>query len=106
MFMTGLRLLGTDKQYAKYEAGCRDYSVIGCYCQTELGHGSDVQHLETTATYSPAEQTFTLCTPCVSATKWWPGDMGVLANHALVFAQLLVAGVHHGVQPFLIRIRD
>lgn len=27
------------------------YEIIGCYCQTELGHGSDVQNLETVAEY-------------------------------------------------------
>ncbi len=25
--------------------------MIGCYAQTEIGHGSDVKSLETTATY-------------------------------------------------------
>lgn len=47
----------------------------GCYAQTELGHGSDVQSLETTATYDKASKTFTLNTPTVSATKWWIGEL-------------------------------
>ncbi len=33
----------------------RNYEIVGVYAQTELGHGSDVQSLETTATYD--EQT-------------------------------------------------
>ena len=28
--------------------------IVGCYAQTELGHGSDVQSLETTATLDKA----------------------------------------------------
>ena len=36
--------------------------------------------------------TFTVNTPSVSATKCWPGDLGVYATHALVFAQMIVQG--------------
>ncbi len=28
--------------------------LVGCFAMTETGHGSDVQNLETTATYDPA----------------------------------------------------
>lgn len=29
-----------------------------------------------------------------------------MANHALVFAQLIIKGKKHGVHPFIVRIRD
>jgi acyl-CoA oxidase len=38
--------------------------------QTELGHGSNVQQLETTSTYDPKTQEFILESPTISATKW------------------------------------
>jgi acyl-CoA oxidase len=38
--------------------------------------------------------------------KYWPGDMGLLCNHALVFAQLLIKGEKYGVFPFIIPVRD
>ncbi len=106
MFLGGIKFLGSDGQFLKYEQGCRDFSIIGSYVQTELGHGSDVQRLETTATFDAPTQSFRLNTPTISSTKWWPGDLGVLANHALVFARLFAGGEDHGVQPFVVRIRD
>lgn len=43
--------------------------LIGCYAQTELGHGSNVQALETTATFIPESDEIELHTPTLSATK-------------------------------------
>lgn len=50
--------------------------------------------------------TFILNTPSVSATKFWPGDLGIWATHALVFAQLIIHGKNHGVHSFIVPIRD
>ena len=71
-----------------------------------MGHGSNVAGLETTATYDKAKDEFVINTPTISATKWWPGEMGRMANYALVFAQLLIDGDKYGVSPFLVQIRD
>jgi hypothetical protein len=49
-----------------------------------------VSGLETTAIYDKQTDEFIINTPTITATKWWPGDMGRMANHALVFAQLIV----------------
>lgn len=60
--------------------------------QTELGHGSNVSALETTATYDPSTQEFVMNTPTLSATKWWIGALGTMATHALVMAKLILNG--------------
>lgn len=60
----------------------------------------------TTATFDSKTDEIILNTPSIQAMKFWPGDLGVFANHALVFARLLVDGNDLGVHSFLLRIRD
>ena len=45
-------------------------------------------------------------TPTLTATKWWPGDMGLFSTHAIVYANLITEGKSHGVLPFLVRLRS
>lgn len=66
--------------------------MLGCYAQTELGHGSYVQGLETTATFDKETDEFVVHTPTLTATKWWPGDMGLFSTHAIVYANLIIDG--------------
>jgi len=84
----------------------------GCYAQTELGHGSNVQGLETTATYQPDSKTFVLQSPGLTAMKWWIGGLGRTADHAVVMAQLHTPDgkngslVKRGPFPFVVPLRD
>jgi acyl-CoA oxidase len=50
--------------------------MLGCYAQTEVGHGSNLQGLQTTATYVPETDEFELWTPTLESCKWWPGTLG------------------------------
>ena len=82
------------------------YKIVGCYAQTEMGHGSDVQNLETIAEFDLKTDEFILSSPTLTSAKMWPGDLGIFSTHALVFAQLKMGSIHHGVHPFLVPIRD
>jgi acyl-CoA oxidase len=62
-----------------------------------LGHGSNVQGLETTATFDKETDEIIIHSPTITSTKYWPGDMGRNTSHAIVFANLLVAGKNYGV---------
>lgn len=67
--------------------------------------------LETTATFDKKTDEFVIHTPSITATKWWPGELGRLANHALVFARLIIPDDDgetndYGVVPFIVQTRD
>ncbi|ELR45271.1 Peroxisomal acyl-coenzyme A oxidase 3, partial [Bos mutus] len=52
-------------------------------------------------------QEFIIHSPDFEAAKFWVGNMGKTATHAVVFAQLYTPGGQcHGLHPFLVQIRD
>src|SRR5690606_33694639 len=78
----------------------------GCFAMSEVGHGSNVADLETTARFDPATRELVIDTPAESARKEWIGGAACDARMATVFAQLEVAGERHGVHAVLVPIRD
>ncbi|XP_032637700.1 peroxisomal acyl-coenzyme A oxidase 2 isoform X1 [Chelonoidis abingdonii] len=106
VFKDSILALGTDEQIAKWIPLADKYHIIGTYAQTELGHGTFLRGLETTAIFDISTQEFTLNTPKISAMKWWPGDLGKSATHAVVFAQLYIKGKCYGLHAFILQIRS
>lgn len=106
MFLTAVQKLGSDEQGKLWLSDIRSLRKMGCYAQTELGHGSNVAGLETTATLDMNTDEFILHSPTVTSTKFWPGGLGLWANHAVVFARLIIEGNDFGVQPFMVQIRS
>jgi acyl-CoA oxidase len=106
LFGGAVQLLGTGRHHQKYLRAIVDLSLPGCFAMTETGHGSDVQHLRTTATYDPAAGEFVISTPDVGARKDYIGNAARDGRMAAVFAQLIVDGTGHGVHALLVPIRD
>ena len=106
MFLKTLQEQGTPEQHKLFLEKAQNYEYIGCYAQTELGHGSNVRGLETTATWNGDDKTFTIHSPSLTASKWWIGSLGKAANHAVVIAQLIIDGKSRGPHPFVVQIRD
>src|SRR5581483_3099820 len=98
--------LGTRKHHERYLRDIATLKLPGCFAMTESGHGSDVQSLQTTATYDAAAQEFVIDTPSLSARKDYIGNAACHGRMAAVFAQLHVAGQDHGVHALLVPIRD
>ncbi|XP_069823070.1 peroxisomal acyl-coenzyme A oxidase 2 isoform X2 [Dendropsophus ebraccatus] len=106
VFMKTISALGTDEQAAKWLPLASNCNILGTYAQTELGHGTYLRGLETTATFDPKTQEFIIDTPQITATKWWPGDLGKTCTHAVVLAQLYSNGKKYGMHPFIVQIRS
>ncbi|KAF4318000.1 hypothetical protein BBO99_00007342 [Phytophthora kernoviae] len=106
MFVPTLENQGDESQRAKWLPLAKNFKILGAYAQTELGHGSNVQGIETVATYDKASQEFIIDSPTLTSRKWWPGGLGKTANHAMVHARLFLDGKDVGVQAFLVQIRS
>jgi acyl-CoA oxidase len=106
LFGGAVQLLGTSRHHDRYLKAIIAGELLGCFAMTETGHGSDVQHLRTTATYDPATREFEIHTPDPGARKDYIGNAARDGRMAVVFAQLITGGTTHGVHAFLVPIRD
>ena len=59
---------------------------FGSFAMTEFDHGSNVQKLETTATYDPSSESFVIHTPHKRAMKFWIGGLAETSTRLVVFA--------------------
>ncbi|WP_431712073.1 acyl-CoA dehydrogenase [Glutamicibacter uratoxydans] len=98
--------LGTEEHHKKWLPGILDFSVPGAFAMTEIGHGSDVASVATTATYDENTEEFIIHTPFKAAWKEFLGNAALHGTAATVFAQLITKGVNHGVHCFYVPIRD
>ncbi len=111
LFGGAIENLGTARHHDRYVTDIINLDLLGCFAMTETGHGSNVQALETTATYDRDSREFVIDSPTPSARKDYIGGAAEHATTAAVFAQLITAGpgeeaVSHGVHCFVVPIRD
>uniref|UniRef100_A0A0K8S2R0 Acyl-coenzyme A oxidase n=1 Tax=Crotalus horridus TaxID=35024 RepID=A0A0K8S2R0_CROHD len=106
MFLPTLLTQATKEQQDRFFMPAWNLEIIGTYAQTEMGHGTHLRGLETTATYDPATQEFILNSPTVTSIKWWPGGLGKTSNYAIVLAQLYTQNKCHGLQAFIVPLRQ
>ncbi|BAH49965.1 acyl-CoA dehydrogenase [Rhodococcus opacus] len=106
LFGGAIENLGTARHHEAYVKRLVDLDLLGCFAMTETGHGSDVQALETTATYDPDTAEFVIHSPTPSSRKDYIGGAAQHATTAAVFAQLITGGESRGVHCFVVPIRD
>src|SRR3954468_16772547 len=98
--------VGTAKHHERYLSDVAAMDLPGCFAMTETGHGSNVQALQTTATYDPETDEFVVHTPHDDARKDYIGNAARDGRMAVVFAQLITGGEERGVHALLVPIRD
>jgi acyl-CoA oxidase len=112
MFATSIREQCSEDLRKYWLPKLDSWEIIGCYGQTELGHGSNVKGIECQAKWDPKAKEFIIHSPTLTASKWWNGALGRTANHAIVVAQLLLpegsSGKYksYGPHQFIMQIRD
>ena len=98
--------LGTRRHHERYLSEITSFDLPGCFAMTEAGHGSNVQQVETTATYDPEAGEFVVHSPTNSAAKEYIGNAACDGRLAVVFGQVVVGGEGRGVHALLVPIRD
>ena len=94
--------MANEEQLKYWMPLIQTHKILGTYAQTELGHGSNVAQLETTATLDFATDEFVINSPTLTSAKYWPGDLGRFSTHAVVFARLIVKEQDYGVNAFIV----
>ena len=97
--------LGTVK-HQDYITKTSNISILGCFAMTEIGHGSNISRLETTAKYDTESKTFRIHSPTYTSHKFWIGQAAMFAQYSVVFAQLYIKKICYGVHPFIVKLRD
>ncbi|QYM75365.1 acyl-CoA dehydrogenase [Leucobacter luti] len=105
LFGAAILHLGTRPHHEQWLPDVMSLKLPGAFAMTEIGHGSDVASVGTTATYDPETEEFEIHTPFTGAWKEFLGNAALHGQAAVVFAQLITRGVNHGVHAFFVPIR-
>ena len=113
LFAGAILHLGTEYHHDKWLPGALSVELPGSYAMTEIGHGSDVSALATTATYDREAGEFIIHTPYRGAWKEYIGNAACHAHAAVVFARLIIPATaaeqpatDHGVHAFFVPVRN
>lgn len=105
LFIPMLKLQASPEQLNHWLPLAEEGKILGSYCQTELGHGTFVRGIETTATFDRETDEFVINTPSLSSTKIWPGFLA-FCTHTIVIARMIIHGKDFGVHAFIVPLRS
>ncbi|KAG0198288.1 acyl-coenzyme A oxidase [Mortierella sp. GBA30] len=105
-FIPIIHAQGTEEQASYWLPLAEKHQIIGCYAQTELGHGSNLSELETTAVLDKDTDQWVIHSATFTASKWWIGGLGAIATHALIQARLIIDRRDYGAHGFIVPIRS
>ncbi|KAF1757214.1 hypothetical protein GCK72_013669 [Caenorhabditis remanei] len=102
VFGAAVKSMGTER-HKELVQQIENNEIVGAFCLTEIGHGSNTAEIQTTATFDNGQLVFN--TPDVGAIKCWAGNVSHSATHVVVYAQLHVGGKNEGFHGFVIQVR-
>lgn len=105
LYCKTIKNLGTERHKEILLDGT-SLRTMGCFGLTEIGHGSNVKGIETTAEFDPETNEFILNSPTETSAKFWIGNLAKTAQNGVMFAQLITLGENKGVHAFVFPIRD
>jgi len=106
LFGGAVHHLGTRPHHERYLSAIASFDLPGAFAMSETGHGSNVQRVQTTATYEPDSEEFVIETPTEDDRKDYIGNVARDGRMAAVFCQLVVGDEARGVHCLLVPIRD
>ncbi len=106
LFGGAVHHLGTRPHHEAYLDDIATFKLPGAFAMSESGHGSNVQNVQTRATYDPESQEFVVKTPTEEDRKDYIGNAARDGRLAAVFCQLVVGGEERGVHCVLVPLRD
>ena len=106
LFGGAIHHLGTRRHHEEYLARVASFELPGAFAMSESSHGSNVQKVQTRATYDADAGEFVIDTPRAEDRKDYIGNAARDGVIAAVFCQLEVAGSERGVHCVLVPLRD
>ena len=106
LFGGAVHHLGTRRHHEAYLDQIASFALPGAFAMSESGHGSNVQRVQTRATYDPSTEEFVIETPTPEDRKDYIGNAARDGVLAAVFCQLVVGGEERGVHCILVPLRD
>lgn len=103
LFGGAVASLGT-KKHRQFIDMANSLESLCSFSLTEMGHGSNARAVETIATFDKEKDEFVIHSPTTMAQKYFIGG-SVHGTHTVVFAQMMIDGVDHGVQAFVVQLR-
>ncbi|KAN0003864.1 hypothetical protein ACTFIZ_010024 [Dictyostelium cf. discoideum] len=104
LFGGTIMFLGTSR-HEKYIEDANTLKTMGCFAMTEIGHGSNVRGIETTAHYDKQTKEFIIHSPTPTSEKFWIGGSYLHATYTTVFANLIIDGTNYGVHALVVPLR-
>lgn len=105
VYYNAFRLLASPAQIDQWLSLIEKNQLQLAFCVTELGHGTELNRLETTAFYDPLQDEIVINSPTLESMKWWSGS-NEYTTHMILYANLIVNSRSEGIFPFFFQIRN